>query len=259
MLALRSYLNQARLFTCKLYVISLFFSASTWSIWLFIFHYRCIKYLVKLLSIFHILYISLSVTSVNDLLKFQKRLTPCSCNSGHWSQAVTRTSLSHETNNVSATTQASLPKTQENAKTLLPTKTSGVPSSPSTITKLFKSNISKAISAASLPSSHKGDDTSELTGLYHLISFEEVDKSVRQTDHFTTPSITASYHNETHSRHRDLATMLAELAGSSSSSITASASSLNLKASSTITSGASQSVSLRKQGTTDNDKITNCF
>lgn len=137
----------------------------------------------------------------------------------------------------------------------LATKSSTVPDSSSTITNVLKSDISRTVSSASLPSSHQADDTSELSGLYHAISFEEVDKPGRQASYIMTPSLTVSYHNETHSHHRDLATMLAELAEPTSSRSMSSDSSRTLKASSTISSRASQGVSLGKQGKDHNYKF----
>ena len=196
---------------------------------------------------FPIHYVVISVKR-NWSLLISKILTLFSCNTELWSQDVSSKSFNHGTNNVLATNHSSLPKTASNANTPLPTKSSTDPNSSSTITNVLKSDISRSVSTVSLPSSHKADDTSELSGLYHLISFKEVDKSGRQASYFTTPSLTVSHHNETHSRHRDLATMLAELVEPSSSRSTSSTSSRTPKASSTISSGTLRSESLRNQG-----------
>lgn len=166
-----------------------------------------------------------------------------SCNTEHRSKDAVSKSLSHGINNVFGTNQAYLPKTPSNAKTPLPTKPSEVPNSSSTTKEVFENNISKAIKSVFLASSHISDDTSELSGLYHLISFQEVDKFGRQASHFPTPSITTSRQNGPYSHRRDLATMLAELAGSNSSS-------QNLQASSTVGSGTLESISLRTRGKT---------
>ncbi|KAJ7382510.1 hypothetical protein OS493_034673 [Desmophyllum pertusum] len=131
-------------------------------------------------------------------------------NIGHGIKDVGSKSLNHKANNVFRTDQA--PITPSNTSTPLPPKSSEIPHSSSKTEKISNnnSNISKAISSASLPSSQNADDTSELSGLYHLISFQDVVNSARKVNHPPTPSITASRRYEPHSRHRDLATTLAE-------------------------------------------------
>ena len=93
----------------------------------------------------------------------------------------------------------------------------------------------------SLASSHISDDTSELSGLYHLISVQEVDKSGRQASQIPTALITTSRQDGHHPPRRDLATMLAELAGSNSYS-------QNVQESTTVSSGTLESISLRTRG-----------
>lgn len=167
----------------------------------------------------------------------------CFLVTGHRSRDSVSKSLSRGINNVFRTSQASLPQSPSNAKTPLPTKPSEVQNSPSKSTEVFENSISKAIPSVFLASSHISDDTPELSGLYRLISFQEVDKSGRQASHIPTPLITTSRQNGPHSPRRDLATMLAELAGSNSSS-------QNVQASSTVGSGTLESISLRTRGKT---------
>ena len=154
------------------------------------------------------------------------------CNTGYHSKDSVSKSLNRGANNSFETSRASLPQTPSYAKTPSPTKPSEVQNSSSTATDVFEVSVSKAIPSVFLASSHISDDTSELSGLYHLVSFQEVDKSGRQASHISTPLITASRQNGPHSSRRDLATMLAELAGSNSSS-------QNVQASSTVGNGIS--------------------
>ncbi|KAJ7382473.1 hypothetical protein OS493_034634 [Desmophyllum pertusum] len=93
-------------------------------------------------------------------------------NKGHGIKDVGSKSLNHKTNNVFRTDQA--PITPSNTSTPLPPKSSEIPHSSSKTETISNnnSNISKAISSTSLPSSQNADDTSELSGLYHLISFK---------------------------------------------------------------------------------------
>lgn len=167
----------------------------------------------------------------------------CFLVTGHRSRHPVSKSLSRGINNVFRTSQASLPETPSNAKTPLPSKPSQVQNSSSKSSEVFWNSISKAIPSVSLASSNISDDTSELSGLYHLISFQEVDKSGRQASHIPTALITTSRHNGHHSPRRDLATMLAELAGSNSSS-------QNIQESSTVDSGTLESISFRTGGKT---------
>ena len=165
----------------------------------------------------------------------------CFLVTGHRSRDSVSKSLSRGINKVFRTSQASLPQTPCNAKTPVPTKPSEVHNSSSKSKEVF--GISKAIPSVFLTSSHISDDTPELSGLYHIISFQEVDKSGRQASHIPTPLITVSRQNGPHSPRRDLATMLAELAGSKSSS-------QNVQASSTVGGGTLESISLRTRGKT---------
>ena len=165
----------------------------------------------------------------------------CFLVTGHLSRHSVSKSLSRGINNVFRTSQASLPQTPSKTKIPLPTKPSQVQNSSSNSTEVFGNGISKAISSVSLASSHIPDDTSELSGLYHLISFQEVDKPRRQGSYSPTALITTSRQNGHHSPRRDLATMLGELAGSNSPS-------QNVQESSTVGSGTLESISLGTRG-----------
>lgn len=180
--------------------------------------------------------ILLNFKSLNDVSLF-------SGNTGHRSKDSVPKSLSRGVNNVFETSRVSLPQKPSNAKTPLPAKPSKVQNSSASTTDVFKNSITKAIPSVFLASSLLPDDTSELSGLYDLISFQEVDKSRIQASHFPTPLITSSRQNGPHSPRRDLATMLAELAGSNSSS-------QNVQASSTVGSGTPKSISPKKRGKT---------
>lgn len=161
-----------------------------------------------------------------------------SCNTARRTIEAGSSSLSHNANNVFARNLSSLP-IPSNTRTPRSSKPSEVPHPSSTITKVFINiNATEAILSSSLPSKDSGDDTSELSGLYHLISFEDVDASRKNLSHLLTPSLTVSRRYEGHSRHRDLATMLAELAETSSRRV----------APTTVSSAALWSVFLGKQG-----------
>ena len=180
--------------------------------------------------------IFLNFKSLNDVSLF-------SCNTGHRSEDSVPKSLSRGVNNVFGTSRVSLPQKSSNTKTPLPARSSEVRNSSASTTEVFKNSISKAILSVFLASSLLPDDTSELSLLYHLISFQEVDKSGIQASHFPTPLITSSRQNGSHSPRRDLATMLAELAGSNSSSH-------NVQASSTVGRGTPESISPKTRGKT---------
>ena len=167
----------------------------------------------------------------------------CFLVTGHRSKDSVSKSLSRGINNVLRTRQASLPHSPSHTKTTSPTKSSGVQNSSSPTTVVLDNSISKAIPSVLLASSHISDDTPELSGLYRLISFQDVDKTGRQASHFPTPLIAASRQNGHRSPRRDLATMLAELAGSNSSS-------QNVQASTTVGSGTLESISHRRRGKT---------
>lgn len=109
----------------------------------------------------------------------------------------------------------------------------GFPAPSSRFSKIFhKSSKVVVVSSTFLPSSRSADDTSELSGLYQLLSSREIVMSGRKSSHFPSPSIAASHRNEVNSRHQDLATMLAELSGSSNRQVYPSVSSQNLRMSS---------------------------
>lgn len=209
-------------------------------------HLNCCRYPIS--NIFHYKLYSIKWNWSLCITKCFDGISLFYCNTGHGIKDVGSKSLNHKANNVFRTYQA--PITPSNTSTPLPPKSSEIPHSSSKTEKISNnnSNISKTISSSDLPSSQNADDTSELSGLYHLISFQDVVNSARKVNHLPTPSITASRRYEPHSRHRDLATMLAELAESSSLRSTSSASMRNRKISSTVNSAALQSVFLRKQG-----------
>lgn len=129
---------------------------------------------------------------------------------------------------------------------MFPTKPSGsripLPKSPAPSSKLPKvfNESSKDVSSTALPSSHSGDDTSELSGLYQLLSSRDVVKSGRQASYYPTPSITSPRRHGVYSRHQDLATMLAELAGSNNHRLSPSAATRNFRPSSTAWMGWTQ-------------------
>ena len=141
------------------------------------------------------------------------------------------------------------------AKKAFATKPSGssksLPDFPGTSRKLPKisNRSSKASSPASLRSSHSTDDTSELSGLSQLLSSQDVIKSGRHVSLFPSPSISTPHRHEVNSRHKGLATMLAELAGSSNRRVSPSVPSPNSPAISSSTWVAQMhSASINEQG-----------
>lgn len=84
--------------------------------------------------------------------------------------------------------------------------------------------FTNGVSSTSQRSSRNSDDTSELSGLYQLLSSQDVIKPGRHVGFFPTPSIAVSHKHGSNSSHQDLATMLAELAGPRSRRVSPSSS-----------------------------------
>lgn len=108
--------------------------------------------------------------------------------------------------------------------------------------------FTNGVSSTSQRSSRNPDDTSELSGLYQLLSSQDVIKPGRHVGYFPTPSIAVSHKHGSNSSHQDLATMLAELAGPRSRRVSPSVLSPSLSRTSTAWAEQMQAASPGEQG-----------